>query len=187
MSFAGKVVVVAGTSGIVGSGIARAFLAEDAIVVAPVRSKKSLASFIEDWTKLGKGELDVVEVDVGTESGAAQLADHVKAKYSEVDHAVSSIGAWWQGGTSKVIAWGLQPDRVNSLIRDPIDRDLGQVIRKMPFLSLLEANLPSECCACPSMKRGFMCSDRVSGLKVFFLYGLRWGMIASRGARSFPV
>lgn len=98
MAFAGKVAVVAGTSGIVGSGIARAFLAEDAIVIAPVRSKKSVADFVEEWKQLGKGVLDVVEVDVGSESGAKKLADHVKAKYTVVDHAVSSIGAWWQGG-----------------------------------------------------------------------------------------
>ena len=40
----------------------------------------------------------VVQLEVSTEEGAARLAEYVKSKYGHVDYAVSSIGAWWQGG-----------------------------------------------------------------------------------------
>eukprot|EP00884_Botryococcus_braunii_P017489 jgi/Botrbrau1/4423/Bobra.0348s0013.1 len=98
MALSGKVIVVAGTSGIVGSGIAHAFVKQGAVLVAPVRSLSSKEQLLKDIDGLDGGSLDVVAVDVGTEEGATQLAKHIKEKYGEIDHAVSSIGAWWQGG-----------------------------------------------------------------------------------------
>lgn len=35
---------------------------------------------------------------MGTEEGASKLGEYVKSKYGQVDYAVSSIGAWWEGG-----------------------------------------------------------------------------------------
>jgi NAD(P)-dependent dehydrogenase (short-subunit alcohol dehydrogenase family) len=120
MSLAGKVVVVAGSSGIVGSGIARAFLEKGATLVTPVRSEKSKPILEKDFEGLDTKSLDVPILDVGTEAGAAELAKHISEKYGAVDHIVSSLGAWWQGGNIRpnaiffvfVLSWtgrSLQP------------------------------------------------------------------------------
>lgn len=98
MALSGKVVVIAGTSGIVGSGIAHAFIEQGAVLVAPVRNEKSKVVLLNDLEGLDVASVDVLVLDVGTEEGATQLADYIKGKYGEIDHAVSSIGAWWQGG-----------------------------------------------------------------------------------------
>lgn len=93
-----KVAVVTGGSGTVGSGIIRALLAAGATVVAPLRSEAGEESLEVDVAGVSNDKLDVIILDVGTEEGAAKLAEYVKTKYGHVDYAVSSIGAWWEGG-----------------------------------------------------------------------------------------
>lgn len=46
--------------------------------------------------------VQVLELDVATESGANQLADAISSDFGTVDYAVSAIGSWWQKGTCSV-------------------------------------------------------------------------------------
>lgn len=117
-SFDGKLAVVSGGSGTVGSGtlrdqdhdarhlqpqlagIIKAFLEVGANVVAPVRSEEGKESLVEELGGTQPDNLDIVIADVGSEEGAGALAAHIRDNHNgAINFAVSSCGAWWQGAT----------------------------------------------------------------------------------------
>lgn len=122
MSLANKLAVVSGGSGTVGSGtcthivmttdnqhahagIIKAFLEAGASVIAPVRSDRAKASLIDELGGTQPDALDIVTADVGSDAGASALADHIRSAHSgTVDYAVSSCGAWWQGGALSTVS-----------------------------------------------------------------------------------
>eukprot|EP00887_Chlorella_sp_A99_P002874 scaffold6.g2874.t1 len=89
-----QVVLVAGASGTVGAGIARAFLARGDTVVAPARSAGSKAKVEAALAGAGSGTLLAPILDYGTLEGALALGQHVKDSVPGgiVDHVVSSAG-----------------------------------------------------------------------------------------------
>jgi NAD(P)-dependent dehydrogenase (short-subunit alcohol dehydrogenase family) len=94
----GRVAVVTGATGIVGSGVASAFLAEGAAaVVAPARSAAGRAALLAE---LGAPPaLDVPVCDYSTPEGAAALAVHLRQRFPQgVDVAVSSVGGAFTRG-----------------------------------------------------------------------------------------
>jgi NAD(P)-dependent dehydrogenase (short-subunit alcohol dehydrogenase family) len=95
--FSGKVVLITGATGNVGSGFLRAFLNLGAIVVAPSRSKESLDSIIK-YTKGHEGRYYPLVENISSEKGAESVKKFITEKFGKVDHVVSSLGAWIQKG-----------------------------------------------------------------------------------------
>lgn len=98
MSFAGKVALVAGASGNIGSGAVRAFLDQGAQVIALSRSQSSLNKLSETLQayNIPTDNLITYVADVGKDEDLAKLANDIKAnKYPAPDHIVSSSGPWW--------------------------------------------------------------------------------------------
>ena len=81
-------------AGIVGSGMARAFLEAGATVIAPARSPASQARVQRLDALAPQGRLHVPLADHGSPEGAAEVAAYVKAHApgGRVDHVVSIAG-----------------------------------------------------------------------------------------------
>jgi 3-oxoacyl-[acyl-carrier protein] reductase len=94
---AGKVALVTGGSGVVGSGIIRAFLAAGATVVAPLRGDPA-NTLLPELEGIDTSKLHVVKADVSDPKQVAILAQDMKQKYGTLDHVVASVGGWWQKG-----------------------------------------------------------------------------------------
>jgi len=91
----GKVGVILGVTGIVGSGVAYNYLKEGATVVGVGRDKTKLAEVAKKFGDLSKHFIPVVFGDYHDEKAATALRDAVhKAlpKDKQIDHVVSSIG-----------------------------------------------------------------------------------------------
>lgn len=88
----GKRVLVTGVTGNVGFGVAQAMLAAGAEVVS---SSRDAASAEAARAELGEG-LTVHVGDLSREDDADRLRALVLEK--PLDHAVVSLGPWWQGG-----------------------------------------------------------------------------------------
>eukprot|EP00887_Chlorella_sp_A99_P007128 scaffold2.g7128.t1 len=96
---AGRLAVVGGASGIVGSGIARQLLMEGAKVVALLRREDQLQGLLKECAGAPVENLHPVVVeDVSKEEQCSAIVKQVVAEHGEIDHAVSCFGAWWQGG-----------------------------------------------------------------------------------------
>ncbi|RUS15449.1 hypothetical protein BC937DRAFT_92426 [Endogone sp. FLAS-F59071] len=98
MSFAGKVALVAGATGNIGSGAVRAFLDQGAKVIALSRSQSSLDKLSKTLQAYNTPTDNLITyvADVGKDEDLAKLANDIKAnKYPAPDHIVSSSGPWW--------------------------------------------------------------------------------------------
>lgn len=96
---AGRVAVISGGSGCVGSGIVRKWLKEGAEVIAPVRTEEGKASLLEELEGMTTALLSVPIVDVADEDAAAEFAARLREQHPKgIDHAVSCFGSWWQKG-----------------------------------------------------------------------------------------
>jgi NAD(P)-dependent dehydrogenase (short-subunit alcohol dehydrogenase family) len=88
-------VLVTGVTGNVGWGIARALLTQGHHVVAATRSLERAQDLAVGIASAGK--LDFVEVDFSASDSVAQFQQMIQAA-DPVEHAVVSLGAWWQKG-----------------------------------------------------------------------------------------
>ena len=88
-------VLVLGTTGNVGHGIAAAMLDAGATVLAPTRSPRR-AQQLE--TIFANQALEPLVGDISDPRGAERLAEEIAAR-GPVDHVIASLGSWWQGGS----------------------------------------------------------------------------------------
>lgn len=88
------VVLVTGSTGEVGWGVAHAAQAAGARLLLPTRSASSAEQLAVEFD-----DALVVTTDVGTEQGATDIAAAV-AEAGRLDHVVAPLGAWWQKGGS---------------------------------------------------------------------------------------
>lgn len=96
MELEGRVMLVAGGAGRVGTGITRALLRQGATVVVPSRRADALARLREATTTSG-GTLLTVEGDVGRPDGAERVRGQVAERAGALDGVVAAVGGWWQG------------------------------------------------------------------------------------------
>lgn len=89
---AGKVVVVTGASGGIGSAIARTFAGEGARLVLHYRSNRRAAERLCD--KLGDTEALLVQGDLGREADARRLVRAAVRHFGRVDTLVANAGSW---------------------------------------------------------------------------------------------
>lgn len=93
MALTGQRVFVAGGTGEVGEGIVRQFLHAGATVIVSSRSEERLSHLRDLLADAPVHNLDTLQGNIGTEAGAAQLADAI----GKVQHVVAALGGWWQG------------------------------------------------------------------------------------------
>lgn len=96
MTLDGRVALVAGGAGTVGSGIARAFLRAGATVIVPSRSAARIEALRGEAEHADR--LVGVEADIGSPEGAARVRDLVERDHGRLDHLVTSLGGAWTGG-----------------------------------------------------------------------------------------
>ncbi len=89
---AGKVVMVTGASGGIGSAIAKKFAAEGARLVLHCRANRAKASALR--RELAESEALVVQADLTRESDARRLFATAIKHFGRVDTLVANAGAW---------------------------------------------------------------------------------------------
>lgn len=107
MTMDGRVALVAGGAGTVGSGIVHAFLHAGATVLVPSREQARLDALRSELAASGEltgalGErLIGIEADIATPAGAATVRQVVErdviGRGGHLDHLVTSLGGAWQG------------------------------------------------------------------------------------------
>lgn len=89
---AGRVVIVTGASGGIGSGIAQAFAAEGARVVLHYHRGRERVLRLQ--ATLGAPETLVVRADLCREVEVARMFEQVRKRFGRVDTLVANAGAW---------------------------------------------------------------------------------------------
>ncbi len=88
----GKVVLVTGASGGIGSAIARHFAAEGAKLVLHYRSSRAN---IEDLVRISKSEIAMsVQADLTNESQVRRIFAQVLKRFGRVDTLIANAGSW---------------------------------------------------------------------------------------------
>lgn len=93
----GKVILVAGGAGNVGSGIVKIFLAEGATVAVPSRKAKSLDRLREDLGAAATEHFVPIVGNIATIEGAAEIRDRIMDKLGGLDSVIVALGGWWTG------------------------------------------------------------------------------------------
>lgn len=88
----GKVVLVTGASGGIGSGIARAFAAEGAVVALHYRTGRSRVEQLR--AELGSSEPLLVKADLRREQDVKKLIQSVVKKFGRIDTLVANAASW---------------------------------------------------------------------------------------------
>jgi NAD(P)-dependent dehydrogenase (short-subunit alcohol dehydrogenase family) len=96
VSFADKLVLVAGGTGGLGRAVSLAFLNEGAKVVVTYRSKEELAS-LEDAAGANGSSLAGHVVDVTDEAAVAMLVDEIVAQHGRLDVMINTVGGYAGG------------------------------------------------------------------------------------------
>jgi len=90
-----KVVIVTGANGAIGSGICRAFLKEDALVIPFYRGQISKLNFLYEWLKenhLATEKIFPVEVDLESNDSLKRAIDSVLESFDHIDILVNNAG-----------------------------------------------------------------------------------------------
>jgi NAD(P)-dependent dehydrogenase (short-subunit alcohol dehydrogenase family) len=97
VSFAGKVVLVAGGTGGLGREVSLAFLAEGAKTVVTYRHDSEFAE-LQKATSGSRSFLEGHRVDVTDEAAVGQLVNQIFGRYGRLDAMVNTVGGY-AGGT----------------------------------------------------------------------------------------
>jgi len=95
---AGRVVVVLGGCGNIGSAVVKVLLENSARVVAVSRKAESLADLRQKLGNPTEDKLVTVQGNLASDESAEELRKAILAKVGKVTDVVSSIGVWWQKG-----------------------------------------------------------------------------------------
>ena len=88
----GKVVMITGASGGIGSAIARAFAQEGARLILHYRSSRPVAERLRD--ELAGSEVLTVRADLTRESDARRLMTAAVRRFGRVDSLIANAGSW---------------------------------------------------------------------------------------------
>ncbi|KAL4422615.1 hypothetical protein ABPG75_008812 [Micractinium tetrahymenae] len=94
----GKVCVVGGGSGTVGSGIVRQLVLEGATVIAPLRRPEQVDQLKAECLGAPLDNLMPVVVGISSEDFCQQFVGGCLQRYGRIDHAVSCFGGFSEGG-----------------------------------------------------------------------------------------
>ena len=89
---AGKIVVITGASGGIGSAIARKFAGEGARLVLHYHRNQPGVAVLR--RELGEAEFPVVRADLAREAGAERLFGEAVKRFGRVDTLVANAGSW---------------------------------------------------------------------------------------------
>lgn len=130
MALQDKVAIVTGATGIVGEGIARAFLDAGATLICPIRSAGKEAGLRAALGSPDTARLDTPVDDYSSAEGSKQLARYVQVKHRAVDHVVACTGGMVpMGALTTVTAAGFS--------QAMHDRVLGQILLAQALVPLL--------------------------------------------------
>ena len=87
----GKITFVAGGAGLPGAGIVRSFLQEDATVIVPVKSARSLALLKDYLGDTGSGRLVTLLTDYPDYDKAFEVAESIVEAYGPINLAVAAF------------------------------------------------------------------------------------------------
>ena len=96
-SLTNTIALVAGGTGGVGEGIVASLLAEDALVIVPVRNAAKadqLRTYLGDFSS---GNLITIEGDLESWEGIHEMQKQILRRFHHLDLVVASLGGWWQG------------------------------------------------------------------------------------------
>ena len=96
ISFAGKVILVAGGTGGLGHAVSLAFLGEGAKVVVTYRAPDEFAA-LQTASGANGSSLDGQQVDVTDEAAVGKMVDRVVAEHGRLDALVNTVGAYAGG------------------------------------------------------------------------------------------
>ena len=88
----GKVVLVTGSSGGIGSAIAKAFAAEGARVVLHYRKGRTAAEALQK--ELGDSDTLAIKADLTREGDVRRLFNQTVSRFSRVDTLIANAGSW---------------------------------------------------------------------------------------------
>ena len=112
ISFRGKVVLVAGGTGGLGSAVALAFLREGATVAVTYRKETEFAA-LRTAAAANSPQLTGHSADVTDESAAAQLIATLLARHGRIDAVVNTIGGY-AGGIKR---WDLETKTFDAMLQ----------------------------------------------------------------------
>ena len=96
MRFSGKVCLVAGGTGALGSAVSRAFLDEGATVIVTYRKQAQFDELAQSAAE-NRSRLEGHAVDVTDEAAALRLAEDIVARYQRLDALINTVGAYAGG------------------------------------------------------------------------------------------
>lgn len=96
MRFSGKVCLVAGGTGALGSAVSRAFLHAGATVIVTYRTQTELDELAQS-AAADRARLEGRRVDATDEAAAQQLVEHIIGKHQRLDALVNTVGGYAGG------------------------------------------------------------------------------------------
>ena len=111
VSFAGKVILVAGGTGGLGRAVSLAFLKEKANVIVPYRSAEEFAA-LQGAAGSNASSLQGQQLDVTDESAVGQLIDRILVQHGRLDAMVNTVGGYAGG----VKLWELETKVLDQML-----------------------------------------------------------------------
>jgi len=111
ISFAGKVVLVAGGTGGLGRAVSLAFLSEGATVVVPYRREAEYAA-LRSAAAGDAAALEGVQLDVTDEAAVGSFVADLEARHGRLDAVVNTIGGYAGG----IKLWDLETKTFDAML-----------------------------------------------------------------------